>query len=881
MRGRLAPVLRVSRRSLHAHRGRLALTFLSVVLGTAFIAGSLLLTSSLARSFDEILDAGVDGVDVGLVGSTSSPQGVPFSVIDEIRAWPDVRAVNVIGDGPGLPTGTRSAGSSGIIVVGPDDTPLQAGSSGTHPFAAYPFRELVGPVPELLDGRWPITPDEVMVNANAVRRGGLEIGDDLLIISPRERLDVRLVGVYESPRETTGWIGVMFTPDTYLSSFTEGDFASQVVISVEPGTDPMEVRNRLGLTYRGLTPLLPEQIVERMTDDRLQQLEFVRYILVIFGAVALFIGSLNIVNTFAMVVGQRTREFALLRSLGVSTVQVAVSVVLEAAFVGLAGSVVGIGLSVAFVSVLLAVFGATGGELASLRMVWPPEAFVIPLIFGVVITMAASLAPARRAAMLPPVQSFDLSDARSSRAPILKLLGAGALAAFSTLLILGAAYISSVNTRVLSVDLRLSLIAVGVLLGLWSLVLAGPALVAAVGRTLGRILTLPLGVVGTIARQNAVRNPRRSATSALALALGVGLVAGVGTVGASARASVSGAIESTITAPWVLDSLGGGSVQGRATSSSGLFLPPDIREVADQVKGVAETGTLMSAPLQADNWNHRTTTVLDNDFSLFMDLGITSGAMSDGSAPAAALSAEYSEQNNLRVGDYIPLTVLDGVEENAIWIPVTAIYEETTLLGHIAVSWAAAEEVLDNAAAQVNRQSLFVTSDGSVPGPQLRRNLDDAMSPLLVVQVKSNAEYSTALGTQINQLLLIIYSLLALAVVIATLGIINTLLLSVAERVREIGTLRAIGLQRRDIRRIIEVESLIITVHGAVVGVVTGTAAGWAAVRVLSEKGLAVQEIPWPAIALMVGAAVVVGILASIIPAVKAAAVPPLEAIER
>src|SRR5699024_9147221 len=150
--------------------------------------------------------------------------------------------------------------------------------------------------------------------------------------------------------------------------------------------------------------------------------------------------------------------------------------------------------------------------------------------------------------------------------------------------------------------------------------------------------------------------------------------------------------------------------------------------------------------------------------------------------------------------------------ENAIWIPVTAIYEETALLGHIAVSWAAAEEVLDNAAAQVNRQSLFVTSDGSVPGPQLRRNLVDAMSPLLVVQVKSNAEYSTALGTQINQLLLIISSLLALAVVIATLGIINTLLLSVAERVREIGTLRAIGLQRRDIRRIIEVESLIITV---------------------------------------------------------------------
>ena len=881
MNGRLAPVLRVSRRSLLAHRGRMALTFLSVVLGTAFIAGSLLLTSSLERSFDDIVDAGVSGVDVGLVGGSSSPRGVPFDVIDEIRAWPEVRAVNVIGDGPGLPTGTRSAGASGIIVIGPDGRPLQSGSSGAHPIAAYPFRELVGPVPELLDGRWPITDDEVMVNASAARRAGLEVGDELTVISPREHLGVRLTGVYDSPRETTGWIGVMFTPAAYLGSFTEDGFAPQVAVAVESGVDPMEVRNRLGLTYRHLTPLLPEQILERMSDDRLQQLDFVRYILVIFGAVALFIGSLNIVNTFAMVVGQRTREFALLRSLGVSTGQVAVSVILEAAFVGLAGSVVGITIAVAFVALLLAVFSATGGELAALHMVWPVEAFVIPLLFGVLITMAASLAPARRAAMLPPVQSFDLSDARSSRTPFLRIYLAGALAAVGATLLVGSALVSSLDARLLTVDLRLSLIALGLVLGLWSLVLAGPTLAAAAGATFGRVLTLPLGTVGTIARRNAVRNPRRSATSALALALGVGLVAGVGTVGASARASVFGAIESTVTAPFVLDSLSGGSVQGRATSSGGLFLPPGIREAADEVRGVGETGTLMSAPLQADHWNHLTTTVLDNNFSLFMNLGITSGAMSDGSAPAAALSAEYSEQNNLRVGDYIPLTVHDGVEENALWIPVTAIYTETTLLGHIAVSWAAAEQVLENPATQVNRQSVFVTADGSVPEQQLRRNLDAAMAPHLVVQVKSDSEYSTALGTQINQLLLIIYALLALAVVIATLGIINTLLLSVAERVREIGTLRAVGLQRRDIRRLIEIESLILTVHGAVVGVVAGTVAGWAAVRVLAEKGMATPEIPWTQIALMVGAAVILGVIASIIPAVKAAAIPPLEAIER
>ena len=637
----------------------------------------------------------------------------------------------------------------------------------------------------------------------------------------------------------------------------------------------MEVRNRLGLTYRELTPLLPEQIVERLADDRLQQLEFIRYILVIFGAVALFIGSLNIVNTFAMVVGQRTREFALLRSIGVSTVQVAASVILEAGIVGLAGSVVGVLAAAALVAVLFGVFRATDSDLAALPLAWPVEAFVVPLFFGVLVTLLAALAPARRAALLPPVQSFDLADARSSRLPVLKLLGAGAAAAAGTAVLFGAALITSLNNRVLSVDLRLSLVALGVVLGLWSLVLAGPVPVAAVGNTFGRVLTAPL------ARQNAVRNPRRSAMSALALALGVGLVAGVGTLGASAQASVYGAVRSTVTAPFILDSLGGGSVQGRATTSSGLFLPPEVRDIAADVRGVADAGTLMSVPLQADHWNHRTTTVLDNNFSKFMDLGVTHGAFSDGSSPAAALSAEYSEQNQLRVGDYIPLTIHDGREENALWIPVTAIYTETALLGHIAVSWAAAEAVLEDASAQVDRRSVFVTSDGSVPDHQLRRNLDAAMAPLLVVQVKSSAEYSSDLGSQINQLLMIVYALVALAVVIAMLGIINTLLLSVAERSSEIGTLRAIGLQRRDFRRIIVTESLIITVHGAVVGVAAGTVAGWAAVRVLAEKGMAVAEVPWPHIALMTGASVIVGVVASIIPARRAAAIPPLEAIER
>lgn len=877
-----SPMRRVTWRSALTHRARMLLTILSVALGTAFLSGSLALTNSLERSFDSIIDAGVEGVDLGLVGSQSSPQGVPFEVIREIESWPTVRAANVIGDGPGLPSGTRMTGESGIIVIGPDGEPLQTGSSGAHPAAAHPPDRHVGAQPLLREGSMPETPDEVMINTSAATRAGLSVGDEIQVITPHEQVPVRVSGIYDTAGDTAGWVGVMFTPERYLELFTADDHASQVVIATMPGVDPMEVRNLIGRSWPQLTPLLPEQIAERMSGPFVQQLEFVRYILVIFGVIALLVGAFNIANTFAMVVGQRTREFALLRSIGVSTLQIAFSVIMEALLVGLVGSILGIAAAGALLAVLVAWFNHTGGELAALDVAWTAEAVTVPLLFGVLVTMASALAPARRAGMLPPVQAFDLSDARSERPPRLRLFAAGAVAAAGVILITGAAGIYRINEADLSINLRLTTVGLGVVAVFLALAVAGPTLVSLAGRTLGWVLTAPLGAVGRLARRNAVRNPRRSASSALALALGVGLVACVGTIGATTRASVFGMVESTITAPYVLDSLGGSSVQGQpAMGGPGMSLPVETVQRAEWTTGVDEVGTLMTAPLKANNWDNPQTTVVDGDFTEFMSLGIHDGAPSDGSEPGALISATYASETGLEVGDTIPLTVYEGDPDTALWIPVEAIYTETAILGHLAVTWGAAQAVLENPEATVTRQSIFVSSDGSVSDDELRRNLTAVTNPLLVVQVKSKSEYGSSLGTQINQLLTIVYALLALAVIIAGLGIINTLLLSVAERVRELGTLRAIGLQRPQIRRMIEVESLILSVHGAVVGIALGTFAGWAAVEVLGSKGMASPEIPWNQIGLMVIGAILVGVVASVIPAVRASRIPPLEAIDR
>ncbi len=877
-----SPMRTVTWRSVLANRSRMLLTILSVALGTAFISGSLLLTHSLERSFDSIIDAGVEGVDVGLVGSQSSPQGVPFEVIREIESWPTVRAANVIGDGPGLPSGTRMSGDSGIIVIGPDGTPLQAGSSGAHPAAAYPPDRFVGPQPLLRAGSVPEAPDEVMINTSAATRAGLSVGDAIQVITPYDQVPVTVSGIYDTSGDTAGWVGVMFTPERYLELFTADGHASQIVIATMPGVDPMEVRNQIGRTWPQLTPLLPEQIAERMSGSFVQQLEFVRYILVIFGVIALLVGAFNIANTFAMVVGQRTREFALLRSIGVSTLQIAFSVIMEAAVVGLLGSILGIAAAGALLVALVAWFNYTGGDLASLDFTWTTEAVVVPLLFGVVVTMASAMAPARRAGMLPPVQAFDLSDARSGRLPRLRLFVAGAVAAVGAVLITGAAQIYSINDGELSVNLRLVAVGVGVVAIFLSLAASGSTLVSLAGRTLGFVLTFPMGAVGRLARRNAVRNPRRSAASALALALGVGLVACVGTIGATTRASVFGLVESTITAPFVLDSLGGSSLQGQpGGGGSAMSLPTETVQRAAWTTGVDEVGVLMTAPLKANNWDNPQTTVVEGDFTDFMSLGIHDGTPSDGSEPGALISATYASETGLGVGDTIPLTTYEGDPDEARWIPVEAIYTETAILGHLAVTWGAAQEALENPESAVTRQSVFVSSDGSVPNDELRRNLTSVMDSLLVVQVKSQSEYGSSLGTQINQLLTIVYALLALAVVIAGLGIVNTLLLSVAERIRELGTLRAVGLQRAQIARMIVVESLILSVHGAVVGIALGTFAGWAAVGVLGSRGMASPEIPWSQIGTMVIGAVLVGMVASVIPAIRASRIPPLEAIGR
>lgn len=853
------------------------LTVLSVVLGTAFLCGSLLLTNSLERTFSSIVDAGVEGVDLGVIAQQNNPDGVPFEVISEISSYPEVRAVNIIGDGPGTPSGTTMTGQSALILTDSNGQPLQAGSSGTHPFAVYPPNKWVSPEPTIVEGSAPNGDNEIIVNTSAAERGNLSLGDKVTVVTPTERIDATLAGIFESNSDVAGWIGVGFSESRYIELFTNGTHASQITIAVKDGADPMAVRNRIGKSHRDLMPLLPQQIIEETTGDTTKQLEFMTYILIAFAAIALIVGSFIIANTFAMIVAQRTSEFALLRSIGVSSFQIGFSVVMEAVFIGAIGGLIGIALGFAVVNALVQFLNRWGDSLSSIGISYNPSSFIFPLVFALAATVLSAIAPAHRAGNLPPVQAFQSSDSRSTALGMLKnIAGAITMTAGIALTIAGA-LVSAVNGGELGTEPRMALIGAGTLLVFLSTSLSGPSLIIITGRTLGVILMAPFRAVGKLAQRNTLRNPRRSATTALAVTLSVGLVACVGVIGATTRASVFGSMESSIKASFVLDTIGGTMVPGQpAGGSRSLSMSAGVADKAEDVPGVAEVGTLMTGELAANRWDNESTTVFDGDIGHFMDLAVRSGEAFDDKKPGAMISTTYADQSDLKVGDEIPVTPYGS--EDGILIPITGIYAETNLLGHLVVNYAATQRVVTNP-ADYHRSQVFITSDGTISDADLRENLTAAVSSFLIVQVKSNEEFRGSLGTQINQLLGIVYGLLALAVIIAVLGIVNTLILSLSERTREIGILRATGMQRGQIRHMVTLESVILSIHGAFSGLLMGTFTGWAIVSSLRSKGMAPVELPWTQITLMLLATIAVGAIAALIPANRASKISPLEAI--
>jgi putative ABC transport system permease protein len=833
-------IRRVSLRNLAAHKIRLALTVLSVVLGTAFVTGSFVFTDTLGHTFHGLFADVAKGVDVQASGPDENGRGVPVADIAKIAAVPGVRAVD--------PQVTAQ-----IVLLAADGKPVQSGGAPTEGLAYSNPAQTVGPGYTFVAGTPPTKAGEIALNKGAMKLAKLTLGDHTRVLVPsRDAVEVTVTGVYDTKSDTGGYVGALFARDQAMQLFTDGSHVDTVNVA-GTGLSQGELKQRLQHDVTGLTYKTGAEVTKQTQDDINTVLRFINYFLLAFGAIALLVGTFIIYNTFSMLIAQRVRELALLRAIGASRRQVNRSVLTEAVAVGLAGSVVGIVAGIGLAYGLRGLLNTFNAGLPSGSLQLQPRTVFVSLAVGVVVTVFSAYAPARRAARTPPVAAMReelVSTGTSLRrrtaiGAVFGLLGIAALVGGGTVSGGGGAA---------------GLIGIGALLLVLGVLLGAPALSKPVVTALGTVVARPFGTVGRLSRTNAVRNPRRTAATAFALTLGLMLVSAIAVFGASAKASINRLVDNSVTADYVLtgpDAFGvpyrvGGAVAKVAGVQSTVAIYP----VTVRIGAGVQSGGGVDGPL--------------TDMAKFTVVSGTSQLTGHN----LLVSQDAATSHHWTVGSTVPARSLDGAPAP---LTVTGIYRPNPLLGNWLTSGDYYRQVTP--APTLHDDVVLVRARPGADLAALRTALEDATDPYLVVKVQNRQEFKGDRAKLINQLLGILYGLLALAIVIAILGIINTLALSVVERRREIGMLRAVGLLRGQLRRTIYLESTLIALFGAVLGVGLGVTFGALFVRTLRDEGLNHIAIPFGQSALMLGLAAVVGVLAALWPAARAARTRPLEAI--
>ncbi|MGV0362017.1 ABC transporter permease [Corynebacterium minutissimum] len=838
---------RVSVRNILAHKLRLALTLLAVVLGTAFISGSFMFTNALSNTFDSAVDTAFTGVDAAVSQKEDGPV-LDQKMRDDIANDPDVRAVNI-------------QSSQTVVVANEKSEAFQTGGGTASVEPYYPADQSVGEPAELVDGSEPHGSGEALINDSAAEKFGIHVGDTIVVVHPDQRDEVKVVGVVKPAVDQGASLNLLMDH----AGFTEryGD-SSQLKVAAADGVSAEELVDHLNETF-DVDAEAGEELAKEISDQISSALKFVNYFLIAFGLIALLVGTFIIANTFSMIVAQRTKEFALLRALGASRGQITRSVATEAIIVGLVGSAVGVVAGVGLVVAIKAVFSAQdmpmGGGLGL-----SVSAVVVPLILGTVVTVISAWAPARRAGAVKPVEAMRTTESAAGSSLLVRTV-LGALLLFAGIIFAVLGVLLDISTGI-----RATLVGLGALNLIVGFFLAGPAISLPIVPSIGRVVGVPFGAVGKLAATNSARNPRRTAATAFALMLGVALVTAIGMLGATMKASVSDAIDEDVRADFLLS----------GPTTGNFPTPNETADRARDTEGAGQVVALGSAPVMVDgqasmNYGPQVviSQVIGGNADDILNLTVAEGSLKLGDEKGFIADTSLAEEQGWQVGHTYELTGPDPTRTSEVTLIGT--YEPFQMLPRLALSESAATEVVD--ASTLDTKMVAVNAAEGVDTEELRANLEESVKDLVVVQVRTGAEHAGEVAGMIDQMLTILYALLALAVIIAILGIVNTLTLGVIERRQEIGMLRAVGTQRRQIRTMITVESVQIALFGAIMGMILGLGLGWAFISVLADDGLDSLTVPWLMLIIMLVGSGIVGVLAAIWPAQRAAKTPPLDAI--
>lgn len=835
---------RTTLRGLAAHKLRFALTALSVVLGVAFMAATLIITDTTRGALTALVSDDGAGVDVVVrprpAFQGAAPEPLPASVLDTVRGVDGVTAVE--GSVSGVAQFLDPAGDP----IGSSQTPQMG--------ADWPGVEALNPY-DLTDGRAPAAADEVVMDRGTARDEGFAVGDAVAIVIAGTPETFRIVGI-ASFGEVDAPLGqsVALFEETRAQELFDapGVYDDLTVTGDGVGAEALAVRVRAAV---GDAEVLtgPAAIAEEQEEIDGALSAFTTFLLA-FALISLFVGSFVISNTFSIVVAQRTREMALLRALGAGRRAVLSAVLTEALVVSVlasaAGIVAGIGLSVG----LRALLTTLGLELPDADTVVAPRTIAVSLAVGVVVTLLAAFLPARKASRVPPIAALrDVAVERTAGSRTRVTAGVLLAAVGAALLVFG---------RAGDIDAPLPFLGGGALAVFLGITVLGPALASPISGFLGAPLPWVKGVAGLLARENARRNPRRTAATASALMIGVALVAGITILGSSAREAIYRDIDRTLVADLVL--------------RDAAFNPLDAA-LAEELRALTEVGAvsgylgdaalLDGEPAELTAYD---TGVVDE----LLDLGVVEGdlaALSDG---GLAISTAVAEERDWAVGQTVPV-VFSG--SGAAELTIEARYDrDSSAEGYIVdVATLAAN------AAEASTFQVFVAGREGGDPAALRAQVEDLLvdrAPNVEVQTPADVREEVAGG--VAQALNFVYVLLGLAVVIAVIGIANTLALSVFERTRELGLLRAVGMTRSQLRSAVRWESVLIALFGTVLGLGVGTFFAWVFVRGLEDGRLfSAFVVPGVPLVGIVLAAALSGVLAAIGPARRAARLDVLRAI--
>ncbi|MFC8944968.1 ABC transporter permease [Streptomyces rochei] len=840
-------MFRTALRNVLAHKARLLMTVLAVMLGVAFVSGTLVFTNTISGALQNSSAKGFDHVDVAVTPEFQEAEG------DKVGEQPELTQA-LVEDSASVPGAASAIGVvSGFTAVADKDGDLIGDGWSTKGGNYWGEKD---PRYPLTDGRAPEGEGEILIDSKTAGRTGYGVGDTV-------RMSV------DGPVITPKVVGVFTTDDGSVAaggSLTLFDTATAQKLFGKAGTyDEIDVKAKDGVTQAALKAeldkALPKDLVETTTAEKLaddqaeaiaSSMSGMKQGLLVFAGIALFVGTFIIANTFTMLVAQRTKELALMRAVGASRRQVTRSVLIEAFVVGVVAAVTGLLAGIGIGAGMRALMSSMGEVVPDGPLVVSAGTVVAALAVGVLVTMLAAWLPGRRAAKIPPVAAMSSVHAKATTKSLVLRNTLGALVSAAGIAVVLAATTMGGSDGQAPMGLGAVLLIIGVFI--LTPLLSRPLIAAA-----APVLRL-FGVSGKLARQNSVRNPRRTAATASALMIGLTLITGMTVMAGSLQKSIDKMASAAIEADYVV------------SMANGNWLSPDVSEKLAGADGVTAVSPLRNSPARIGGDTEYLTGVNGSTIGELTDLKVEQGAFEVGGTEVV-VDGDTAKENGWKAGSAFTVAYEDGEKQR---LTVAGVYEGNDMLRGIMVDNAVLTPHLTD---PVDMQVMVKMSDGA--SSAAKDSLQQALDTNPAIKIQDKKDISNEIAKMFTLMLNMLYGLLAMAVIVAVLGVINTLAMSVFERSQEIGMLRAIGLDRKGIKRMVRLESLVISLFGGVLGIGLGVFFGWAAGELMGST-IATYELvlPWGRMGVFLLLAAVVGVLAALWPARRAARLNMLQAIK-